>query len=226
MTDEEFDAALIEAAFAIAAREGWQSVSVISAAREKALPLDKALTRFANKDAILLRFGRLADAHALTDAPSAGPLRERLFDLLMRRFDALQLYRAGVLAVLRALPTDPGAALLLTAATAKSMAWMLEAAGYPPNRLTGPLAVNAVLGVWLYAARAWEKDETQDLSTTMAALDKALNRLEQAAAWLGQHDAAAEPGPKPFPEPPDAGFAAGGIVSGASDTPMPDAGPA
>jgi hypothetical protein len=224
MTDQEFDAALIEAAFAIAAREGWQAVSVIAAAREKKLALDRALTRFSGKDDILLRFGRLADAHALTDAPSSGPLRERLFDLLMRRFDALQLHRAGVLAVLRGLPGDPATALLVTAATAKSMAWMLETAGYPLRRLTGPIAVNAVLGVWLYTVRAWEKDETADLSATMAALDKALTRLEQVAAWFGQHDAA-EPAPKPFPEPDNAGTTQAGSISGASDKPMPDAGP-
>jgi hypothetical protein len=224
MTDEEFDAALIEAAFTIAAREGWPAVSVIAAAREKKLPLDKALTRFSGKDDILLRFGRLADAHALTDAPSSGPLRERLFDLLMRRFDALQLYRAGVLAVLRGLPADPATALVLTTATAKSMAWLLETAGYPLRRLTGPIAVNAVLGVWLYTARAWQNDETEDLSTTMAALDRALGRLEQVAAWLGQHDAA-EPEPKPFPEPPDVNLTEGRSDGSASDTRPPEAGP-
>jgi hypothetical protein len=200
MTDDDFDDALILAAFALAAREGWHGVSVISAAREAGLALDRARARFAGRDAILMRFGKRADARALAEAPATGPARERLFDLLMRRFDALQAHRLGVLAVLKSLPTDPGTALLLTAATARSMGWMLEAAGIPSSGLTGQLAVNGLLAVWLYTVRAWQADETADLSTTMAALDKALARAEQAAGWFGRASPAAEPGPKPFPD--------------------------
>jgi hypothetical protein len=207
MTDDEFDDALIGSAFAIAAREGWHAVSVIAAAREAALPLDRARARFAGRDAILMRFGKRADARALAEAPATGPARERLFDLLMRRFDALQAHRAGVLAVLKSLPADPGTALLLTAATARSMGWMLQAAGIPASGLAGHLTTNGLLAVWLYAVRAWQADDTADLSATMAALDKALARAEQAAGWFGQGSPAAEPGPKPFPDtPPDASF--------------------
>ena len=76
-----------------------------------------------------MRFGRLADAAALTGVSDEGPRRDRLFDMLMRRIDALQQHRAGVLALLRALPVDPCLALLLAAANLRSMRWMLEGAG-------------------------------------------------------------------------------------------------
>jgi len=207
MTDDEFDDALITGAFSIAAREGWQAVSVIGAAREAGLALDRARKHFAGRDAILMRFGKRADALALADAPATGPARERLFDLLMRRFDALQAHRAGVLALLKYVPADPGTALLLAAATSRSMGWMLQAAGIPASGFAGQIAINGLLGVWLYAVRAWQTDDTADLSTTMAALDKALSRAEQAAGWFGRAAPAAEEGPKPFPEPPlDARF--------------------
>lgn len=226
MTDEQFDAALISAAFALAAKGGWRGVSVVAAAREADLPLDRARTRFAGRDAILLRFGKLADAQALAEAPATGPVRERLFDLLMRRFDALQANRPGVIALLRGLPADPPSGLLLAAATASSMRWMLEASGVPASGFSGYLAANGLVGVWLFALRAWERDETADLSTTMAALDRALSRAEQAAGWLFRSPPAAEEGPKPFPEPvisPDPGTA--GVISGAGDLPpAPDAG--
>lgn len=226
MTDDEFDDALITGAFAIAARDGWHAVSVIAAAREAALPLDRARARFAGRDAILMRFGKRADSAALAEAPATGPAKERLFDLLMRRFDALQTHRAGVLALLRGLPADPGTALLLTAATASSMGWMLQAAGITATGLSGQVAVNALLGVWLYAVRAWQADVTADLATTMAALDGALSRAERLAGWLGHAAPRPEPGPKPFPEPPlDASFLDTGTLSGAPGSPpTPDAG--
>ncbi len=229
MTDDEFDTALIGSAFAIAAREGWSAVSPVSAAREAALALDRARLRFADTRTILLRFGRQADAFALADAGAAGPARERLFDLLMRRFDALQQHRDGVLALLRHLPSDPGLALILAGATGGSMAWMLESGGVPVRGVRGALAAQAMVGVWLYALRAWQTDQSPDLSGTMAALDRALSRAERLAGYTMRPSrmAAAEPapGPKPFPDP-EAEIAAeanAGAISGAADMPPPEA---
>jgi len=224
MTDAEFDTALITSAFAIAAKEGWANVNVIGAARAGTLPLEQARRRFPSRNAILLRFGQHADSLALEDAPEIGPTRERLFDLLMRRFDALQTHRAGVLALLHNLPADPPTALLLAAATAKSMAWMLAAAGVKTTGLRGLLAIDGLIAVWLYALNAWQRDDSADLSTTMAALDRALSRAEQAANWFIRPAPPAESGPKPFPEPvADADFNEIGTISGAGDPPA-DAG--
>ena len=155
MDDAAFDAALIAAAFQLAAEQGWRRVSVVAAARAAGLPLARARERFPSRAAILLRFGRLVDQAALTEAPSEGPVRDRLFDLLMRRIDALQVHRAGVLALLRALPADPPTALLLALATRRSMRWMLEAAGIPTRGIHGELRVKGLVAVWLWTLRAW-----------------------------------------------------------------------
>ena len=183
---DDFDTALLGAAFALAAELGWREVSVAEAARRASLPLEEARTRFPVKGALLLRFGVLADQAALKSSLAEGSVRERLFDLLMSRFDVLQQHRAGVLALLDALPFDPGTALLLAGATGRSMAWMLEAAGRPASGLTGMLRVDGLTAVWLWTVRAWRQDESADLSTTMAALDRALDRAEQVAGWLGR----------------------------------------
>ena len=226
MTDDEFDAALIGGAFAVAARDGWSAVSVVAGAREADLKLDRARLRFSDTHAILRQFGRQADALALADALESGPVRERLFDMVMRRFDALQQHRAGVLALLRTLPADPATALMLAGATAGSMAWMLEASGMAVQGVRGAVAIQGMVAIWLYALRAWQADETADLSGTMVALDRALSRAERLAGTAMQ-PVAAEPdsGPKPFPDPEAEDAAAlGGVVSGAADLPPPDMG--
>lgn len=185
MSDTEFDSALIASAFRLAAERGWTQVSVAAAARAAALPLHEARARFPAKPMLLLRFGRIADQAALMDVPADGPVRDRLFDLLMRRFDVLQAHRAGVLALLRALPADPPTALLLALATRRSMRWMLEAVDVSTRGVRGELRVRGLIAVWLWTVRTWERDESADLSTTMAALDTALQRAERAAGWLG-----------------------------------------
>ncbi len=215
MTDTAFDTALITAAFRLAGESGWRKLNVPDAARAAGLSLAEARGRFPSRGSILLRFGVLADQAALLDAPSEGPVRDRLFDLLMRRFDALQAHRSGIKALLRALPTDPAAALLLACASKRSMRWMLQAAGVSATGPRGELQVRGLFAVWLWGVRAWDKDESEDLSGTMAAVDTALQRAEQAASWLHGHSLAtpsvaheepppSEPAPPlnpPMPEP-------------------------
>lgn len=201
MSDIEFDTALVTAAFRLAGDNGWHAVSAAAAARAAGLPLDRARSRFPSRASILIRFGDLADQEALRDAPADGPVRDRLFDLLMRRFDTLQANRAGVQALLRTLPMNPVLALKLALATQRSMRWMLQGAGIEATGPRGELQIRGLLAVWLWAVRAWEKDESEDLSGTMAAVDSALQRAEQAASWVGM-------GPAPDPA--------------GSDDPMPD----
>ena len=111
--------------------------------------------------------------------PAKGsPFRDRLFDLLMRRFDvcALKPHRGAIGALWRELPRDPLAAAPLAPALARSMAWMLEAAGAPPRLPFGPVRVKLLAGIHLSTMRVWLQDDSEDLGPTMARLDKALKR--------------------------------------------------
>ena len=203
MDNADFDTALVASAFSLAAERGWSAVSVAQAARDADLPLDRARRRFPARGVVLLRFGSLADQAALALATNEGSPRDRLFDILMRRIDFLQRHRPGVLALLRHLPADPPLALALAAANLCSMGWMLEGAGITSRGLHGRLRGKALLAVWLWTLRAWQRDESEDLSATMAALDQALLRAGQAEDWLGGRR-----GGEASPPPPVAEFAA------------------
>ena len=184
MEDAALDQALIAAVFSQAAFRGWGDVNIAEAARDAALPLDRVRARFPGRGAVLLRFGVIADGMALR-APSNEPsARERLFDMLMLRFDALQQHREGVQALLRHLPTDPGASLLLYTTTLRSMKWLLDGAGIPSGGIVGALRVHGLLALWTYALRAWDKDDSADLAATMAAVDRGLDRALQAEGIL------------------------------------------
>jgi len=202
MTDDEFDRALIAAWFALAAESGRRFPTVVAAAQAAGLPLDRARARFAARASVLMRFGRIADQAALVGIPGDASVRDKLFDTIMRRIDALQAHRAGVIAVLRLLPGMPPLALLMAAASERSMRWLLDACGVPTSGLAGALRVRGLVAVWLWTVRAWQTDESADLSTTMAALDRALGHAERAAGWLGGPGPAAPPPEAPIPEPP------------------------
>jgi ubiquinone biosynthesis protein COQ9 len=202
LADETFDRMLVTAAFSLAGIKGWRSLSIVEAAREAGLPLDRARERFPSRAAVLMRFGRLADQAALLEAPSDGTVRDRLFDLVMRRIDFHQVHRSGVLAVFQALPAEPQTAVLLKCACRRSMAWMLDAAGVPTGGISGRLRILGMLAVWLWTMRAWQSDEGVDLAATMSALDKALSRADGLAAQFLPVRSRPVDASEPFAEPP------------------------
>ena len=107
-------------------------------AAEAGLPILTLYRAFPSKPAILCAFSRRIDETVLAAPLDADPderPRDRVFDLLMRRFDALRPHRDAIEVLGRELPGDPVAALALGAAPLRSMAWMLEAAGH--RRPTG-----------------------------------------------------------------------------------------
>jgi AcrR family transcriptional regulator len=172
---------IIDAALALIPTAGWRRLSLSAIAAEAGLPLVSVYRAFRSKAAILARFSRRIDEKALAGPPAAEPEarpRDRLFDLLMRRFDALRPYRAALAVLRRELPGDPAAALCTGAAVLRSMRWMLDAAGIATAGLGGALALKLTAVAYLSAMRVFEGDDSPDLGRTMAALDRSLSRIE------------------------------------------------
>lgn len=203
METKEFDKAVVAALFQQAGLIGWRSTTLIDAAREAGLDdLSRLRLRFPTRTAALLRFGIMADQAALEAMQPTGTPREKLFDLLMTRFDLLQQHRGGMLALIAALRTDPALAAMIWTANLRSMRWMLDAAGVPSGGLSGALRMQGLAAVWAYALRAWERDEGADLPATMAAVDRGLDRAVQAEDMLpGRRPSTPEPMPESMSEP-------------------------
>ncbi len=191
-TPEEADPQrrMVDAALALSARQGWRRLSLADIAAEARLPLDKAYAATASKAAILDAFNRQIDREVLSsDAEAADePVRDRLFDIVMRRFDALRPYRAGLNGIMREAIGDP-LLLLAVPALLRSMAWMLEASGVSTTGWRGRLRVQLLAGLYVSVMRVFLGDESPDLTQTMAALDR---RLRWAETWLGLADGTRE----------------------------------
>ena len=205
MSEQDFDQALIGAAFRLASETSWARVTVADAARAAGLSLAEARVHFPGKHRLLWRFGQLMDQAALSAASGEGSVRDQLFELLMARFDAMKPHREGVRSLLRHLPADPATAVQLACATRRSMRWMLNAAGQSTSGFRGALRVRGLVTVWLWALRTFERDDTEDLSTTMAVLDTALGRACEMARWISgdrRRDAEADESAVPDAEEP------------------------
>lgn len=205
---DAFDRDVAAALMRVAAREGWSGTTLPGIAAEAGTTLAALRARFADRAAILDRFSAVVDAAVLAGTLAAGEAdtpKDRLFDVLMRRFDALAPHRAGVIATWHGIRADPVALACRLPAVLTSMRWMLEAAGIPAAGPLGMLRAKGLLAVWLAVFRAWEKDESADLAATMAALDRALTRAESLAATfeplLGRRPPEGGPSPGAGSEP-------------------------
>lgn len=177
------DEALIAALWRVVAAHGWGGLTMGRLAAEAGMPLADLRGRFPSRLDTLVLHGRLMDRAVLagTIPGQGGAARDRLFDVLMRRLDAMQPHRAGILRFLREMRRDPGLAALLAPHVALSMRWMLDAAEVEADGGLKRLLALGLIGVWLGAVRAWAEDDSEDLGHTMAALDRLLDRAGQIA---------------------------------------------
>jgi AcrR family transcriptional regulator len=186
-TPRDPDAAIIDAAMRLAADKGWRNVTLAAIAAECGVTLSEVYRRYPSRTAILAGLARRVDRQVLEGGgePDAGEsARDRLFDVMMRRFDAMKPYRQGVARVVEDLPRDPLTMACFGFQLRRSMAWMLEAAGIPSGGPAGLAKTKGLAAIHLCVLRTWLNDDSADLAKTMAAMDTALRRVAPVAAFL------------------------------------------
>ena len=187
---------VIEAALRLAAERGWANLALADIAAAAKLPLADLYASYPSKTAILAALSREVDRKVLAglEADAGESTRDRLFDLIMKRFDALAPYRDGLSAVARDVGRDPLAALCGLGKLARSMALMLEAAGVSSSGIAGALRTKGLGAIYLATMRDWFRDDSADKARTMAALDARLRRAEAWAHRLDRHGRAKSAG--------------------------------
>jgi len=177
---------LFEAAMTLAATHSWRQVALADIAAEAKAGLDELYGVFPSKAAIVARLAERAD-HAMLKGEdkeaaqevAGAPARERLLDVLMRRFDALEPHKDAVASIVRSGGGDPCAALCAGARLARSMAWALEAAGLNSSGVQGLVKARVLAAIYLSALFVWLRDDSADKGRTMAHLDRSLRRAER-----------------------------------------------
>ncbi|MDB5364016.1 MAG: transcriptional regulator, TetR family protein [Rhodospirillales bacterium] len=171
------EGAVIDAALTLAAERSWHDLALADIAAAANIGLIDLYRGFRSKPAILGAFSRRIDAATL-DLPVEpdASARDRLFELVMHRFDLLAPYKPGLKGLARDARRGRFDGLALACHLPRSLAWMLEASGVSASGLKGKVRVKLLGLVYLAALRAWLQDDSPDLAKTMAVLDKALKR--------------------------------------------------
>lgn len=175
---------ILDAAMTIAAEKGWSAVSTETIAEHSGIAASDVARLASDRAGVLRLLAAHADAAVASGTSEHDEPRDRVFDAVMKRFDALQPYRKGIAAAIKGQIGDPRGAFVAACGLRTSMAKTLEAAGVDPKGLFGALRVKGLGLVYLDALRAFVEDDSADLGKTMAALDKRLKFVDRVVGAL------------------------------------------
>jgi AcrR family transcriptional regulator len=188
---------IVDALMELASEQRFEDISIRDICKTAGVTLADFRDAFPSKGAVLAGFSRRIDRAVLaqeSDQLADESPRERLFDILMRRLEAMASYREGLREVVAWLRREPAAALAMNQVVVNSMRFMLEAAGIEAEGGTaGALKLQGLALAWARILGVWLGDDDPGLSKTMAELDRALTRGERAVANIDRLNELASP---------------------------------
>jgi len=172
----------VQAALDLAKDRSWGDIGLTDIAQAAGLSLADLRREFTCKTDILRAFQAELDAAVLAKPRAAGGTstpRDRVFDIVMARFEAMQPYKPALKRISSYLCCRPGEATTLLCSSLASQYWMLEGAGAKLDGPGGVVRVTGLAAIYGKVFRVWLEDDTPSLDKTMAALDKRLGRGER-----------------------------------------------
>jgi AcrR family transcriptional regulator len=180
---------IVNAFLALLAEKPFEKIGVAAVAARAEVSLADLRAEFGSTFDMLAAFARDTDQQVLAnldkEVEESTP-RDRLFDVLMRRFEALREHRGALRSLVRSARRDPVLALGLNKLAVRSQQWMLAAAGIDSAGALGHARAQALALLYTNAMRTFLDDDDPDLARTMAALDREMARAESLARFANE----------------------------------------
>ena len=177
----------VQAALDLAKERGWGAIGLADIAHAANLSLADLRREFSCKTDIIRAFQSEVDAEVLARAKPPGEAqspRDRLFDIVMTRFELMQPYKPALRRISSYLCCRPGEAATLLGSSLAAQYWMLAGAGAKLDGAGGALRVTGLAAVYGKVFQVWLDDASPSLDKTMAALDKRLAKGERMLSGI------------------------------------------
>ena len=178
---------IIAAFMALLAEKRFEQIGFGDISARAGVSLATARTEFGSTLAILAAHMKELDRKVLAGEESdmaEEPPRERLFDVLMRRIEAMAPYREATRSLMKSAACNPGLAFALNGLAVRSQTWMMTAAGIDAAGPRGMIRAQGLAALFASVLRTWVDDEEEGSARTLAALDRALARGQRMAGLL------------------------------------------
>ena len=105
--------------------------------------------------------------------------KDMLFEVLMARFDILELNRKAFLEIYKSLKKNPEQFIKLLPTFLESMITTAELSKYKVNGFKGAIRLKGLMLIYFITFYQWVDDKNSSLEKTMTALDKNLDQAEK-----------------------------------------------
>ena len=165
-----------------------QTLDILKKKSWSSLSLDQALKNNKNKHIdINSKFDLLKNINRYVDNMLIKKIRsiensstkDMLFEVLMARFDILQLNRKSFLEIYKVFKKKPQYFIKLLPSFLESMIVTAELSKYNVNGLKGTIRLKGLMLVYFVTFFQWMDDKNSSLEKTMTALDKNLDQSEK-----------------------------------------------
>jgi AcrR family transcriptional regulator len=170
---------IVSAFMALLAERSFEQIDLAEVAARAGVSLGAVRGEFASTFAILAAHVKAIDRAVLDGGEgdmTEEPPRERLFDVLMRRIEALTPHKEALRSLLRSALRNPPLALALNTMAVRSQQWMLAAADIHASGPRGMLRAQGLALLFARVLRTFVNDDDEGHARTMAALDRELGR--------------------------------------------------
>ncbi len=158
---------IIEALLTLLAEQPIERIGLGDIATAAGVSLADLRDEFSSVLSILAAHMKEIDRQVLasdTSDMSEEPVRERLFDILMRRLEAHAPHKAAIRSLMKSSLRNPPLALALNSFAARSMSWMMTAAGISTAGPRGIIRAQALTLFYARVVATWAEDEDPGLA--------------------------------------------------------------
>ena len=161
---------------------GWEEFSIEKLSIREKIPINELKIYFKCKYSIVDRFSKLIDKNIesklrIQDFENSSK-KDILFELIMMRFDEMDEFKSSLAKILNASKNKPLLISIITKNVMNTMDFFLELSNSYNNYAFDFLKKNFLFLIYSITFKTWLSDNTDELSKTMAELDRLLSTAE------------------------------------------------
>ena len=174
---------LAETTLLILEKRSWHSIKIDEVYNKININKKNFQNKVATKRDLIRNINHYFDfmLRNTADSVDRSTHKDMIFEVIMMRFDILQIYRKSIIKIFEFFKKRPQELAFLLPSLIESMITMASLAKIPIIGIKGNLKVKGLLVIYFSSFLVWVKDNSESLEKTMTSLD---NHLDSAGKLL------------------------------------------
>jgi len=172
----------VKKGFQLIKEVGWDKFSIEKMSKTLKIPNDELKKIFSCKNSIINKFSNMIDnnveAKVSKNDFKDSSTKDILFELFMLRFDEMEDYKDALKSILKNTKKNPLLLSIISKNLLNTMDFYLELSNAYKSSPFEFYKKNFLLLIYSLTFKIWLEDNTEDLSKTMAELDKLLSMAQ------------------------------------------------